>query len=65
MNRWLGAAANLITGSDLTNLDELGMQLLTSQASVDASLNINASTVTRFATIYLVTELRWCNRYVI
>jgi alpha-galactosidase len=33
MNHWLGAAANLIIGSDLTELDTLGLQLLTSPQS--------------------------------
>jgi alpha-galactosidase len=33
MNHWLGAAANLIIGSDLTQLDALGLQLLTSSQS--------------------------------
>ncbi|CAG7935540.1 unnamed protein product [Penicillium salamii] len=34
MSHWLGAAANLITGSDLTNLDNLGVKLLTSQTGI-------------------------------
>ncbi|KAG0646374.1 Alpha-D-galactoside galactohydrolase 3 [Hyphodiscus hymeniophilus] len=33
MNHWLGAAANLVIGSDLTQLDALGIQLLTSSQS--------------------------------
>lgn len=33
MNHWLGAAANLVIGSDLTQLDALGLQLLTSPQS--------------------------------
>lgn len=37
MNHWLGAAANLILGSDLTAIDDLGMQLLTSQQTIDAA----------------------------
>ena len=37
MNHWLGAAANLIIGSDLTTLDELGIKLLTSSQSVLAA----------------------------
>jgi alpha-galactosidase len=37
MNHWLGAAANLIIGSDLTELDELGIKLLTSSQSVEAA----------------------------
>lgn len=37
MNHWLGAAANLIIGSDLTTLDELGIKLLTSPQSVSAA----------------------------
>ena len=37
MNHWLGAAANLIIGSDLTTLDNLGIKLLTSKQSVTAA----------------------------
>ena len=37
MNHWLGAAANLVIGSDLTELDDLGIQLLTSSQSVTAA----------------------------
>lgn len=33
MNHWLGAAANLVIGSDLTRLDDLGVKLLTSPQS--------------------------------
>jgi alpha-galactosidase len=33
MNHWLGAAANLIIGSDLTQLDTLGLKLLASPQS--------------------------------
>jgi alpha-galactosidase len=31
---WIGAAANLITGSDMTRFDSLGVQLLTSSAAM-------------------------------
>ncbi|KAI9667392.1 MAG: hypothetical protein M1821_000207 [Bathelium mastoideum] len=34
---WIGAAANLITGSDLTRLDALGVKLLTDPAGQDVS----------------------------
>lgn len=37
MNHWLGAAANLIIGSDLTHLDDLGIKLLTSSQSSQAA----------------------------
>jgi alpha-galactosidase len=37
MNHRLGAAANLIIGSDLTTLDDLGIKLLTSPQSVKAA----------------------------
>lgn len=37
MNHWLGAAANLILGSDLTQIDDLGRKLITSKASIAAS----------------------------
>ena len=37
MNHWLGAAANLIIGSDLTTLDALGIKLLTSPQSAEAA----------------------------
>ncbi|KAL1964378.1 hypothetical protein VTN77DRAFT_7063 [Rasamsonia byssochlamydoides] len=37
MNHWLGAAANLILGSDLNQLDDLGTRLLTSQESIQAA----------------------------
>lgn len=36
-SHWIGASANLIIGSDMTNLDDLGLQLTTSQASIDAA----------------------------
>lgn len=34
---WIGAAANLITGSDMTKVDPLGLRLLTHQAAQDAA----------------------------
>ncbi|KAI8955485.1 glycoside hydrolase [Xylaria longipes] len=34
MTHWIGAAANLIVGSDLTNLDDFGLNLLTNAASL-------------------------------
>ncbi|RFU31432.1 hypothetical protein B7463_g4907, partial [Scytalidium lignicola] len=37
MSHWIGAAANLILGSDMTNVDELGLKLLTSDASAASS----------------------------
>lgn len=37
MNHWLGAGANLILGSDLTQTDELGWKLLTSHQSTAAA----------------------------
>lgn len=37
MNHWLGAAANLIIGSDLNQLDDLGTKLLTSNESIQAA----------------------------
>lgn len=37
MNHWLGAGANLILGSDLTQMDDLGRRLLTSPQSVAAA----------------------------
>lgn len=37
MNHWLGAAANLVIGSDLTTLDDLGIKLLTSLQSAQAA----------------------------
>lgn len=37
MNHWLGAAANLILGSDLTQIDALGHRLITSPQSIAAS----------------------------
>ncbi|OZJ02056.1 Alpha-galactosidase 3 [Bifiguratus adelaidae] len=37
MNHWLGAAANLIIGSDMTQLDDLGVRLLTSPQSAAAA----------------------------
>ena len=37
MSHWLGAGANLILGSDMTQMDSLGYKLLTSAASVDAA----------------------------
>lgn len=36
MSHWIGASANLILGSDMTNLDGLGKQLITSGPSVAA-----------------------------
>jgi alpha-galactosidase len=37
MNHWLGAAANLILGGDLTVIDSLGYQLITSEESITAA----------------------------
>jgi alpha-galactosidase len=37
MNHWLGAAANLILGADLTQIDDLGYKLITSHQSIAAS----------------------------
>jgi alpha-galactosidase len=37
MNHWLGAAANLVIGSDLNQLDHLGTKLLTSKESSQAA----------------------------
>lgn len=37
MTHWIGAAANLVIGSDLTNLDALGLKLLTSSESAAAA----------------------------
>ncbi|WYZ42736.1 hypothetical protein EsH8_VI_000435 [Colletotrichum jinshuiense] len=37
MSTWIGAAANLILGSDMTNLDDLGRKLLTSSDSIRAA----------------------------
>jgi alpha-galactosidase len=37
MSHWIGASANLILGSDMTNLDTLGRQLITSTHSVGAA----------------------------
>ncbi|KAH8694851.1 family 27 glycoside hydrolase [Talaromyces proteolyticus] len=37
MNHWLGAGANLILGGDLTQIDELGYQLITSNESITAA----------------------------
>lgn len=34
MTHWLGAGSNLMVGSDLTNLDDFGLNLLTSSATV-------------------------------
>lgn len=34
MTHWIGAAANLITGSDMTNLDALGKNLLTNPSAI-------------------------------
>lgn len=34
MSHWIGAAANLIVGSDLTQLDALGIELLTSRGAL-------------------------------
>lgn len=36
-SHWIGAAANLILGSDMTRIDDLGLQLITSTASMDAT----------------------------
>ncbi|KAH8812584.1 glycoside hydrolase family 27 protein [Xylogone sp. PMI_703] len=37
MSHWIGAAANLILGGDMTNVDDLGLKLLTSDSSSAAS----------------------------
>jgi alpha-galactosidase len=37
MNHWLGAAANLILGGDLTQIDDLGYKLITSKPSIAAA----------------------------
>lgn len=37
MNHWLGAAANLILGGDLTQIDALGYKLITSKQSIAAA----------------------------
>ncbi|KFY33461.1 hypothetical protein V494_07602 [Pseudogymnoascus sp. VKM F-4513 (FW-928)] len=37
MSHWIGAAANLIIGSDMTNLDGLGRKLLTSTTALQAA----------------------------
>ncbi|KAI0109198.1 glycoside hydrolase [Nemania sp. FL0031] len=37
MTHWIGAAANLIIGSDLTNLDDFGLNLLTNSAALAAA----------------------------
>ena len=37
MNHWLGAAANLIIGGDLTQIDALGSKLVTSSESIAAA----------------------------
>ncbi len=37
MHHWLGAGANLILGSDMTAIDELGWSLITSDQSIAAS----------------------------
>jgi alpha-galactosidase len=37
MSHWVGASANLILGSDMTNLDALGRKLITSQSSIAAA----------------------------
>lgn len=34
---WVGAAANLITGSDMTRIDQLGLQLLTNEAAMEVA----------------------------
>jgi len=34
---WIGAAANLITGSDMTKLDELGIRLLTDPSAMEVA----------------------------
>ncbi|XEV04958.1 hypothetical protein FSHL1_010245 [Fusarium sambucinum] len=36
MSHWIGASANLIMGSDLTNIDDLGRKLLTSPGTIRA-----------------------------
>jgi alpha-galactosidase len=37
MNHWLGAAANLIIGGDMTQIDQLGYKLITSKESIAAA----------------------------
>ncbi|KAJ5740390.1 hypothetical protein N7493_000262 [Penicillium malachiteum] len=37
MSFWLGASSNFLLGSDMTNIDDLGMQLLTSSAGSHAA----------------------------
>jgi alpha-galactosidase len=37
MNHWLGAGANLILGSDLTQIDDLGHKLITSRETIAAA----------------------------
>jgi alpha-galactosidase len=37
MSHWIGASANLILGSDMTNFDALGRKLITSQSSIAAA----------------------------
>ncbi|KAI9774110.1 MAG: hypothetical protein M1840_005203 [Geoglossum simile] len=37
MTHWIGAAANLILGSDLTQLDQFGINLLTNQRALDVA----------------------------
>jgi alpha-galactosidase len=37
MSHWIGSSANLILGSDMTNLDSLGRKLITSTSSIAAS----------------------------
>jgi alpha-galactosidase len=37
MSIWIGASSNLLLGSDMTNIDDLGRQLLTSQESIAAA----------------------------
>lgn len=41
MGFWLGASSNLLLASDMTNIDDLGMQLLTSQAGITAAKFFN------------------------
>ncbi|ETS73189.1 hypothetical protein PFICI_15134 [Pestalotiopsis fici W106-1] len=36
-SHWIGASANLILGSDMTNIDDLGLKLATSQESIEAA----------------------------
>ncbi|ETS73955.1 hypothetical protein PFICI_13821 [Pestalotiopsis fici W106-1] len=36
-SHWIGASANLILGSDMTSIDDLGLQLITSASSISAA----------------------------